>query len=603
MKRSLAVFTRSLLMPLLFILPTSLIQSSKAIVPQATVPIEREGKIIAQLQGFQSILELPSFNGKADSFNFKNKDLTELLNIENDEEWQKYFNYTLQWLFDPKEVCLNKDEVKENEVNENCKLTRPARRWLSQKIESIKYGVCEGMSTASLYLWLAKNYPEVYEERTRFYTDVDEFLEGNSASDLDPTERLLQEYIANLFVLQDIKEVYEPTQEIRENKKPSEILEQLIESMQSNPEDPYTMGIYRLEKDGELTQGHSITPFAVEDIKNGIYRVHVYDNNFPEETHYVEFDTKQETWRYQPGNAQPFEGTADTKNLDITRLSLRDLKDTEFFDCPFCDDNANSTLTDRVDVLFVGEGDVSMTDLKGNEIKNTDEIYFKGGLDKDVAPTLRLPPQQSKEPYKITVSGADLDQTIDAVMVGPDYVVGFEGISLDKQQQLVIYVYPGSNGPELTFEAHEEMEIPKVFIALEDDEKKNSYSFELSGIKISEGKNVTVVADINNRAIYFGDDDGQPDNYDLTMDFLSEKEEYILEVRDIQLEGQDIAYFDYGKWQHQHEDISQGKVDVPLYFSQWEEEASSDEEPFNIETDKKSYKQRVLRNEGQIRSR
>jgi len=524
----------------------------------------------------------------------------ETIEIEEDEEWQKYFNYTLQWLFDPKEVCINKDEVKENEVNENCKLTRPARRWISQKIESIKYGVCEGMSTASLYLWLAKNHPEVYKKRTSFYTDVDEFLEGKSAFDLDPKERLLQEYIANLFVLQDIKEVYEPTQEIRENKKPSEILNQLIESMQSNPDDPYTMGIYRVDKDGKLTQGHSITPFAVEDVKNGIYQVHVYDNNFPEESQYVEFDTNKETWRYQPGNAQPFEGKADSKNLDLTPLSLRDLKNTDFFDCPFCADNANPTPTDWVDISFVGEGDVSITDLKGNEIKNTDEIDFKGGLDKDVVPTLRLPPQQSKEPYKITVSGANLDQTMDAVMVGPDYVVGFDGIRLDKQQELVIYVYPGSNGPELTFEAYEEMEIPKVFIALDDEEKSNSYNFELSGIKISEGKNVTVVADIENKAIYFGDNDGEPDKYDLTMDFLSEKEEYTLEVSDIELEGQDVAYFDYGEWQYQDEDISQGEVNVPLYFTQWEEKASSDEEPFDFDTDKKSYQQRVLRNAGNI---
>src|SRR6185295_18064906 len=92
----------------------------------------------------------------------------------------------------------------------------------------------------------------------------------------------------------------------------------------------YTLGIYGQEG------GHAITPFAVEDLGAGRYKIHVYDNNQPGVDNVVEVDTGADTWRYAGAALNPGEQSklwqGQGGSLDLTPLSLR----FQPLVCPFC---------------------------------------------------------------------------------------------------------------------------------------------------------------------------------------------------------------------------------------------------------------------------
>jgi hypothetical protein len=618
-------------------LPTGLLQASILAVPEKTTPIQREGKIIAQLPGFQPDFNVGGFEPKENGFNFSNLDLTNAFrenrvdDLENAEEWREYFQGTLVWFFGPK-VCLNEYDIRGIDDYEKCILTAPAQEWLKQNIQSMRYGLCEGIATASLYLWLWEKDQENYANRTNFYTDPadkdSEFqkllLNNNKRiNSLKADEPELQGYITNLFILQSLTRVYNSTAAIRNEEKPSQILERLIGAMRLNPYDPYTMGIYQAEKDKEnseaseqeddksnykLTQGHSLVPFAVKDQGNGIYWVYVYDSNHPGKTPYVVFNTQKEEWSYQPdSSALAYKGDAKTKNLDLTRLSLRDLPisnqkgEDNYFDCPFCDDDSNSsTGTQAVDISLVGQGDLSVTDLEGNEIPGVDTVPFKGGLGYDVPPSIHIPPTQSSQPFKITLRGTKPNNNANVVMVGSDFTVGFEGINLDNGEELTMYVYPGQDGPKVSFEANnDQTKIPTLFFSLNDDSTATGYNFKISDIQLAKGKLVQVVADTERKRLYLGDNDESDDNYTLKMEFTiigkdgkdrsippyqgySENEGVQVPVESTKKQ---VAYFAYGEWRSNYftRDYTTYQA-LPFYAAKFQPLGSANGQAFNENT-------------------
>lgn len=644
MKRSLIVLTRSLITPLMFLLPLgcSFQKSTLSNIPEETTSIQKNDKIIAQLPGFQSNFNLPGFKAESNGFSFTNNDFSfwldfniiretlietvengEKLNKDEDENWENYFKGTLVWFFGSK-VCMNGEDIEKNPQSPaKCILTAPARSWLSQNIQSMQYGACEGMATASLYLWLLEKHPEVYKERTEFYTDptkdkFKELLKGKQINELEKDEELIRQYIVNLFMVQSLNNVSQSTQEIREREKPSQILERLIGAMRLNSKDPYTMGIYKADKatekqgkplsqdDGKtpiykLTEGHSLTPFAVEDKGNGIYWVHVYDSNHPGKTRYVKFDTKKEEWSYEFGENTTYKGNDKTKNLDLTRLSLRDLKGNAYYDCPFCGDDSNSsTGTQAVDIFLNGQGELSITDLEDNEIDGVDKVPFKGGLGRDVPPSYHMPSIPSEKPYKITLMGTKEQEEETLTIVGPGFTVGFKDIKLSQGKELVMYVYPGKDGPKLAFKGSQNTQIPTLFFALHDDSTQTSYEFEVSDISFSEGNLVQVVADTERKRLYFGDNNQEKNDYTLKMNFtiIGENGEknspplyngYSGNGIKVTVPVDQVAYFAYGEWRANYF-IRQYKTveKLPFYLAKFQPLGSANGQAFNENTVKPS---------------
>ncbi len=521
--------------------------SSLVTITQEQKDKETKGEIIAQLK----------FDPKINGFGFEN--------FGNDErEWKNDLDAgDLIKMFGAENVCRKGDNAS------NCVLNAAGREWLDKQLQGMNGGHCEGMAAASLRFYQGKDFkgkaaPADFQAGARAVLN----LKQNG---------LVENYIAYYFVTQNFDEVSDPTRKTAE-KGPAAILDMLTTSMKQGKE-TYTLGIYKYEK-GEKKDGHAITPFAVEDMGEGNYRVHVYDNNYPKETRYVEINKTKQTWNYRtatkPGEpVDEYRGDAKTQTLELTATSLRD--PGTYFACPFCDETAEDSHhasigaqgqkrkvapEEEVEFALNGEGDILITTAEGkrlgfdfrrnqfvNEISGADVIPFKGGLGKDIPPTYQLPYNERGKPYTVNISGGPLKKEVDAdlTMTGPGFAVGFEGIRIDPGEIMTMTMRP--DGRQLTFNASQDAETPAIFLAVDPDEDGASYLFEIEGMKLDAGKTVTVTLDTDKGQLFFKDDDGNEDEYDVKMTRINDDgTENVYEEDDLDIGDADSYEMQFGKW-------------------------------------------------------
>jgi hypothetical protein len=120
-------------------------------------------------------------------------------------------------------------------------------------------------------------------------------------------------------------------------------------------------------------------------------------------------------------------------------------------------------------------GDVLITNAQGqrigydpatgqmvNEIPDAHVVYLRG-----VHAKYWIPLREASEVYEVTVSGANISEPVDTdlVMVGPGYVVGFEGIPLQPSQTLRMSM--SADGRQLVFDEGQAAPSPQVFQAID----------------------------------------------------------------------------------------------------------------------------------------
>jgi hypothetical protein len=184
---------------------------------------------------------------------------------------------------------------------------------------------------------------------------------------------------------------------------------------------------------------------------------------------------------------------------------------------------------EEINVSASGDIDILITDGNGkrtgydiakknsvNEIPGALVNLIAGNGEEDNAPEYLLPLNPAnKKPYKITVGGTDSEETADLQVYGSGFVVGFSDISVDKGESLNMTVSP--DGRELSFTASADGETPGLYITTDDGADKPSYEFEIGGIALAAGKTVSVRLDPDKGLIYFRDDDGDSDKYDVSI--------------------------------------------------------------------------------------
>jgi len=408
-------------------------------------------------------------------------------------------------------------------------------------------------------------------------------------------------------------------------KKPSEILEMIGEAMDSRKEH-YTLEVW-MKTDGKYTRGHSIVPIAIEDMGDEIYRIHVYDNNYPGQVKYVMVNAKNETWRYHTANnpaetARDYVGNAASNTLGLKRLSDRS---RSRFECPFCDEDEEEegdddealnfglpqnyfmnaafapkrtqTEAETMNVSMSGEADLLITDPNGkrigydpvkkvsvNEIAGASENLIAGDTEDDIPPEYFIPLNAANiKPYKISISGKSLDAEEDTSLqvVGAGFVVGFDGIMVDKGETLAMTV--SQDGRELSFTASADGETPSIYITTDDGADRPSYEFEIGGIALAAGKTVAVKLDPDKGLIYFKDDDGDEDKYDVTVSRTNPNgtvnffEEFDLDIGD-----NNIYVLNFGSWD--------GKGKMCFEDDDDKDGDFADEECEEVETEKPSAK-------------
>jgi hypothetical protein len=531
---------------------------------ESTASEKAEGEIVAEI----------GFDPKIHGFGFRNFG-------ENPDYEEDLTADDMIRMFGAENVCI------EGSTARDCVLYETAERWMEETFEKMNGGHCDGFSVASLRMFVGRPFKGRKKPA--------DFQRGAvKLFDLQKNQ-VTSNYVSFYQTLTFLRETYEfraPTFQ----KKPSEILLMIAEAMEAKKEF-YTLEVWMKEA-GKYTRGHSIVPIAIEDMGDEIYRIHVYDNNYPGQTKYVVVNADRETWRYHTANnpaetARDYVGSAGTNTLALKRLSDRA---RARYECPFCDEdeeeegddeeafydngfpknfmmNASYVVKEKrekrkrvqeqeeLHVSASGDIDILITDGSGkrvgydaakknsvNEIPGALVNLIAGNGEEDNAPEYLLPVNPAnKKPYKITVGGTDSEETADLQIYGSGFVVGFSDISVDKGETLNMTV--SADGRELSFTASADGETPGLYIATDDGADKPSYEFGIAGITLAAGKTVSLKLDPDKGLIYFKDDDGSEDKYDVAISRtnpngkVDEFEEFDMDI------GDDNSYvLNFGAW-------------------------------------------------------
>lgn len=513
-----------------------------------------ETALLAQLHQLPNgTISLPDFDLRVNGFQFSNQELIEAIDLQrNASDWEAVMTEQLQRLFGS-QICLGQEA-------RACVLTSAAQDWLRTQLGRMNQGISDGMAAAVLSLW------QPQPQRIAWWQRLANFLLGRTVFGLARTLFDLQTYVANLFLMQSVPEVFQQTQVIRDSLTPTQIFLSMLNIFLGGARDPLTLGIYRV-LEGVLTKGHSLTPYRIEERGDGQYWVYVYDSNYPAgrptsptDLH-IEFDTVADTWRYQPTpETLEFRGNASSHTLDFTQLSWRqptlpEMPDsTGLFTCPFCqgeaviaeEDVAEVMPLPTVNITLRGEGRLTVRPygadpmIPADAMDQTALVPFRGGLSRDVPANYHLLPDSLDRPFEITLTGTEETgimpaQSATLQVTGPGYTANFENLSLLPGLTLILYVVPKPTGPELTFVANRTMIIPTLSIHLSDE--TNAYSFdsstpegysrterqvsrssgfEVSGLQLAAGNRVAVTARDDLKRLYFADDDLVDSQYSLT---------------------------------------------------------------------------------------
>ena len=285
-------------------------------IPPAVLTAIARGTPTEQVQG--EIVADMSFRARPDGYSFENYAGKK----KNGKPVRELNVADLQKMFGDADVCIKV-------VNGKCTPKQEALDWLEWITDVPPGGHCEGMAVSSLLFFKGDDAPGNYTDGAEKTFD----LKKNPQ---------VEKVITYYYYLQMVDPVASEYTEA-EHHKPSEVLDTVIASMQDGAPDPVNLGFYGGEPDenGYLA-GHSITPYSVEDRGNGIFWVHVYDNNWPDKADVVmEFDRNNETWAYDLSAKNPefepevWSGDEESQTLGALPLSWR----TGTLICPWCEDS------------------------------------------------------------------------------------------------------------------------------------------------------------------------------------------------------------------------------------------------------------------------
>ena len=461
----------------------------------------------------------------------------------------------------------------------NCVPHASAKTWLDKRLAEMAIGHCEGIAVASLRMnsklpFKGRTTPAQFQAGAKLPFDL-------------RFDQTLQNYISYYWITQTFPEIKVKT-EMTAAAGPIAIVQQLIDSMNGKNE-TFVLGMRKFDSgNGRISDGHAVAPFKVEDIGSQ-YKIHVYDNNYPGATRYI-FVNKSaaEEWSYssRSDNKPDYVGKKSTKTLELTATSWRDgicfgssferdistargcgegsgggaalFSPPSFRLASFAQDDDG----EQAEFFLTGDGDMLVSDGGGRRVgydPKTDAYYdeipdgiasvLNSGLGLNV-PNYIVPYEFDDGDYTIVFSGKYLDaeSNFDFVFSAPGFTVGFDGIRLDPNETLTARI--SANGEEISFTASADGETPDVFYSM-DPNNDSSYSYlaRIGGIQLDKNRSLTYNFDLANGKLFFSDDDGNEDNYDIDLIRLSANgatQEYRQD--DLDIGKADRYEMDFGAW-------------------------------------------------------
>jgi hypothetical protein len=428
-----------------------------------------------------------------------------------------------------------------------CDLIPEAQAWMEQMNQEMADGHCFGFSVAADRVWLENVNTSTYGAAA--ITDLDIKNNGH-----------LQSTIAEGWVYQTLDSV----QAKKITGSPNHVLEELKKLLEPHPSDTYTLAIWK--SDG--TGGHAVTPYQVDYKGNGQYQVMIYDNNWPDTTRAIAFDTTRDTWSYDAA-ANPndpselYQGDAKTQTLVLFPTSPGEVQQ----DCPFCGkvpsqgSTAGTTGGARTAVIYLtgsatNHSHVLVTDQKGrrlgnvngtivNQIPGAHYVLLASGQDwkNKLEPILYVPANQA---YTITLDGTPLTgpDTESIGIIGPSWHIAINDIPMHPGDKDTLTVDP--NTTTLAYHTTR-AQSPTIQAGVSDT--RAHYAFVIGGVASQPGSTINLHVPPEGGDLIISNA-GSTGTSSVNLQLTRETEQgvQVFSHHAIPLAGADTADLQFGNW-------------------------------------------------------
>lgn len=436
-----------------------------------------------------------------------------------------------------------------------CVLTPIARSFMKAYNEGSADGHCFGFATLAELIYKGYlprfGYSSVAALGPGATSTFGLAIEGNG---------LLQRSIARAFNFQNLASIDAGTIVAT----PSQILNKLLSgALDPKEKEIWTFEIFQYG----FKAGHAITPYAVEDMGNGLYEVHVYDNNWPNDPNRrLQINTKTNTWSYyaaiNPGFPQAqYEGNAKSKSLRLAPVT----PGLGVQPCPFCvgREGAGSKFNEiRLDGTSDQHARLLVTDLKGrktgyvgkrivNQIPGAKVLprssrgivpLAGGGAEYGDSPVPVIQVPKNVE-FEIGIDGRHLKvrdrETLS--LVGPTYDASFENIIMGPGQTAKVAIDPRGNA--IGYRASAKTAAPAI--SLGEESKSTGYTVTVATTKGPPKSDLIFVKVPKQKLMWFGDTTTKRRTYQVEIDALNAKgmQSY---TRSVTIQGHEQAFLYYG---------------------------------------------------------
>ncbi len=399
-------------------------------------------------------------------------------------------------------VLLGRDAACYITASGECVLKANAEQFRKEMLAKTEDGSCYGMAVASMMLYKQKPYKE-----KKTLADFD----PQATQTIDLQENTMRNMILFYFQTQGTLNVAHYRES---NATPSQVLQTVIDRL--NTDDPVAViGLFK--RDG--TGGHAITPYAVEDLGNGEFRIYVYDNNYPDDaSRFMLINRNTETWSYeaQVNPSAPinlYEGNSSTPgHLIAIPLSAHFNLSPIVLDGTVAEFQFSGyglqMLVENMEEKRIGydfEQGKHINEIAGAEIVPS---FSVGAPPTYRVPTLTLPQTSTEglteeqydayldarfqQMFGVTLgalSGVNERQKSSFFMRSGNSIVEVGNISLLEQEVFNIAVHPNANILLISSSSLVTQQ-PLLKLAVDDKGGKTGYIYEISNLNLTQGTDI-----------------------------------------------------------------------------------------------------------------
>jgi hypothetical protein len=447
-----------------------------------------------------------------------------------------------------------------------CDLIPPAAAWLKATNQAMAGGHCYGFSVAAQQIWQQR-------------LDISKYGAAAIRDLAIDNNQPLQRRIAYDWALQLLGSVRSG----QITGSPNQILDKLARVLKPSAPETYTIAFFK----PDMTGGHAVTPYAIENRGSGKFNVLIYDNNWPTESRAITFDTRANTWMYdaainpdQPNEI--YRGNGKTKTLSLFPTS----PGTGTQPCPFCRkrprglpstgttgsaaNTAGSVPATSTEEIYLDGGDTNhanllVTDEAGhrlgyaggklvNEIPGgqVEGLITNQNWKERAEPNLIVPADGT---YTVTIDGAVLSRpdTETLGIIGPSFDLSVRDIPVKPGD--IDRLVAGPFATRLSYSASRP-EAPTIDLAVSDN--RADYDFQVGGVGDQAGSTINLALPLDDSGLTMANDgSSRTSAVSITMTRYTDQGTQMFSDTGIALAANDSDRLEFGNW-------TGGRADIPF---------------------------------------